>query len=169
MKKAVFGLIVLLVFGLLVGCSNGTTDTTPQGIYGGIGVWLVSETNATNWGNANYEGQPTPTAIGFSDYNISNLPQSFSVNLLVPFDFSGDGSGAWAAKDPNENWTAVPGDYYVFLVPMWWFSGVYNQGNMEWHFDAGQVSASGISEAKLNITSNNPTLNLANFQNWSDL
>jgi hypothetical protein len=39
---------------------------------------------------------------------------------------------------------------------------------MEWHFDAGKVSGIGGNTSKLNITNNNPTLNLNNFQNWSD-
>jgi hypothetical protein len=167
-NKLLFGLAVFLILGVLLGCSNGSTDTS-QGIYDGIGVWLVGETEAIDWGTADYEGQPRPTAIGFLDNNISNLPESFSVNLLEPFDFSGDDSGAWAAKDPNENWTAVPGDYYVFLVPMYWSLGVSGQGNMEWHFGAGKVSASDDSAKQLNIISNKPTLSLSDFQNWSDI
>jgi hypothetical protein len=171
MKKVVFGFAILVVFSLLFGCSDETTPppTTPEGIYDGIGVWLVDETNATNWGSANYEGQPTPTAIGHLSGSISALSTSFSVQLKDPYDYSESGLGWWNINSQDTNWTAASGDYYVFLVPMYWASGVSGQGNMEWHFGEGKVSASGGNESKLTITSNNPTLNLTNFQNWSDL
>jgi hypothetical protein len=165
MKKAVFGLIVLLVFGFVfAGCAT----TQKQGIYDGIGVWLVNETNFTALKNANYQGQPTPTAMGFIDGDFSALPASFSVQLKEPHDY-GNGKGWWNVNQQDTNWTAVSGDYYVFLVPMYWSSGVRGKGNGAWSFETGKASATGGNLKKLNITSTRALFSLADFQNISEI
>jgi hypothetical protein len=168
MKNNVFlGCVILLIFGGLSGCSNGSTDT--PGVYDGIGVWLVTGENAAIWKGNNYDGQPTPTAIGFLDGTLSALSGTFSVNLLVPHDFDPSAGGGWAAKYPPDDWSPGAGNYHVLLVPMWWPSGVRNQGNFTWMFDEGKVSAADGNLTTLNITSENPTLNRADFQNWGDV
>jgi hypothetical protein len=168
MKNKVFLVFaILLIFGSLPGCSNGSTDT--PGVYDGIGVWLVTGENGTAWVTSGYE-QPTPTAIGFLDGTISALSDSFSVKLLVPHDYSDPGEGgAWAAKYPPEDWLPETDDYHVLLVPMWWPSGVSGDGNFTWMFDEGKVSATSGNLTKLNITDNPQPLNLADFQNWGDV
>jgi hypothetical protein len=164
MKKAVFGLIVLLVFGFVFVCA--TTQT--QGIYDGIGVWLVNETNFNAWKNANYQGQPTPTALGHTTGDISALSASFSVQLQEPHDY-GNGKGWWNVNQQGTNWTAVSGDYYVFLTPMYWSSGVSGKGNMSWAFETGKASAAGGNLKKLNITNTRALFSLADFQNISEI
>jgi hypothetical protein len=165
MKKAVFGLIVLLVFGFVfAGCAT----TQKQGVYDGIGVWLVAETNLNAWKNANYDGLPTPTALGHIEGDISVLSANFSVQLKEPYDY-GNGKGWWSFNQQDTNWTAVSGDYYVFLVPMYWSSGVSGKGNMEWNFGAGKVSATGGNLKNLNITSTRALFSLADFQNEGEV
>jgi hypothetical protein len=64
MKKATFGLILLLVLGfVLTGC---VTTGTNEGMYDGTGVWLVSKLDFTAW----KDGSPKPAAIGILPDNI---------------------------------------------------------------------------------------------------
>jgi hypothetical protein len=161
MKKAVFGLMVLVVFGFVfAGCAT----TQSQGIYDGIGVWLVSETNFNAWN----QGQPTPTAMGWLEGDISALSANFSVLLKEPHDY-GNGKGWWNLNQQDTNWTAVSGDYYVFLVPMYWSSGVRGRGNGAWIFEKGKASAAGGNLKKLNITSTRALFSLTDFQNISEI
>jgi hypothetical protein len=168
MKSKVFlGLAVLAVVGLLFGCSNGTTET-PQGVYDGFSVWLVGETDRTNWINSGYVGQPKPTAIKYVPTEFSSLSSTFSVQLNGTHDYSESANLGWW-NESTTPWTAVSGDYYVLLVTRYWPSGVIGQGNLEWHFDEGKISGSGSAAGKINITSNNPTFNRSAFINWSDV
>jgi hypothetical protein len=165
MKSNVFlGCAVLLIFGVLLGCAT----TQRQGVYDGIGVWLVTETNFNAWKNANYQGQPTPTALSHIEGDFSALSANFSVQLKEPYDY-GNGKGWWNVNQQGTNWTAVSGDYYVFLIPMYWSSGVSGRGNMEWRFEAGKVSAADGNFKNLNITSTRALFSLADFQNVSEI
>jgi hypothetical protein len=170
MKSKVFlGLIVLALIGLLFGCSNGTTDgTTDPQYYDGFSVWLVTGAAMTDWKNAGYAEQPTPTAIKYVPTEFSALPSSFSVQLNGTHDYSESANLGWW-NESTTLWYADPGNYYVLLVTRYWPSGVIGQGNLEWHFDEGKISGSGTTAGTINITSNNPTLYLSSFINMSDV
>jgi hypothetical protein len=168
MRKAIFGLIgVVLVFGFVfAGCA--TTQT--QGIYDGIGVWLVSESNFTAWKNAaNKNGFPTPTAIGSLPGNIETLSSPFSVQFKEPFDYSGKGQGWWNENQQGTNWTAQSGDYYVLLMPKYFASGVSGKGNMSWDFESGKASAAGGNLKKIQVSNTRQSFSLDDFQNVSEI
>jgi hypothetical protein len=160
MRKAVFGLIVLLVFGFVVsGCDNGTNGN--PGVYSGYGVWLITQTSYDA-----YDGtiQPTPTAMGIID-TITTLPDNFSVGFYTVQNYNTPENPGWAIADPNVSWTADSVDYYVLIVPMYWDSGVWGQGNFDWMFDEGKISGSGTTPSRKNITANNVNFSLADFIN----
>jgi hypothetical protein len=166
MRKAVFYLIVLLVLGFVfAGCA-----TTPkQGIYDGIGVWLVSEPNFTAWKNANNIERPTPTAIGILPGNIEALSSNFAVQFKEPFDYSGNGQGWWNINQQDTNWTAKSGDYYVLLMPMYWFSGTSGKGDMSFDFEAGKASAADGNLKEIPVSNTRQSFSLADFQNVSEV
>jgi hypothetical protein len=167
-SKFFIGVIgVMLIFGFVfAGCA---TTGGGGGIYDGIGVWLVSEANMTAWKNANYKGQGTPTAIGSLSGSITELPDTFSVQLKEPYDYSGKGQGWWNENQQDENWTAVSGAYYVLLVPKYFASGVSGKGNMSWDFDTGKVSAAGGNLKTIQVSNTRQSFSLADFQNVSEI
>jgi hypothetical protein len=166
MRKAVCGLIVLLVTGfVLMGC----VTTPKEGVYDGIGVWLVSEPDFTAWKNANNNGFPTPTAIGILPGGVDALSSAFAVQFKEPFDYSGNGQGWWNVNRKDTNWTAVSGDYYVLLMPMYFASGVSGKGNMSWDFEAGKASAAGGALKTLPVSNTRQSFSLADFQNTSEV
>jgi hypothetical protein len=166
MRKAVFVLIVLTVLGFVfAGCA-----TTPkQGIYDGIGVWLISESDFTAWQNANNSGYPKPAAIGILSGSIEALSATFSVQLKEPFDYSGNGQGWWNINQQDTNWAASSGDYYVLLMPMYFASGVSGKGNMSWDFETGKVSAADGNLKKIPVSNTRQSFSLADFQNISEV
>jgi hypothetical protein len=164
MKKAVFGLSVLLVLVfVLAGCDNGTNGTTGNG-YDGFGVWLVTENNYNAIKAANWEGQPKPSAIA---HIPSPLGDTFTADFYDPQNFNPDSSddtidGWWNIGEANTPWTAASGDYYVLIFPY----KIYPY-NFEWIWDEGKISGSGSTASKLGISANPSTFTLANFINIS--
>jgi hypothetical protein len=160
MKKAIFGLIVLLVLGFVVlGCDNGTNGN-PEGVYSGYGVWLITQTNYDA-----YDGtkQPTPTAMGV----ISTLSATFSVDFYNVQNYNTSENPGWNISSSQTSWTAVSDNYYVLIVPRYFPSGIAEDGELWWMFDEGKISGSGSTPSKLNITTNNPTFTLTDFINVS--
>jgi hypothetical protein len=152
-------------FGGFWFCVCGVCTTPKQGIYDGIGVWLVSESNFTAWKNANNNGYPTPTAIGSLPGNIEALSAAFSVQFKEPFDYSGNGRGYWNQNQQGTNWTASSGDYYVLLMPKYFASGVSGKGNMSWDFESGKVSAADGNLKKIQVSNTRQSFSLTDFQN----
>jgi hypothetical protein len=168
MKKIVFLLVfAALIFGFVfAGCAT----TRTQGVYDGIGVWLVSESNFTVWKNAANKNQfPTPTAIGSLPGNIETLSSPFSVQFKEPFDYSGNGRGWWNQNQQDTNWAAQSGDYYVLLMPKYFASGVSGRGNMEWAIESGKTSAAGGSLKKIQVSNTRQSFSLDDFQNISEV
>jgi hypothetical protein len=171
MKKTFFGLIVLLVFGLVVSC--GTTGGSPKGITAGVMVYLIDDANFNAYfADANKKGshQPTPTAMGNIDSEIFGAADTLSVQFQNPKNYNparlANSNGWWNITNvPPYNWTPVIDDYYVLLIPRFWPSGVENQGNVVPLWDEGQISASGSAAAKKTINANPFTFSLADFKN----
>jgi hypothetical protein len=159
MKRVIFGLIsIMLIIGMVfMACENGSTPTTSNG-YGGFGVWLISQSDY-----AAYDGskQPTPTAMGI----IDTLSTNFSVDFYNPENYNTSENPGWNINSSQTSWTAVSGDYYVLLVPMYYPSGVAGQGDFWWMFEEGKISGSGTTPSPINIIANPHTFALTNFIN----
>jgi predicted small secreted protein len=158
MKKTVFGLSVLLVFGfVLAGCDNGTNGTTGNG-YDGFGVWLVTESDYDTFDNVG-SGQPRPVAIA----HISSIGDSFTADFHVPENFNPDTSneitdGWWNIGDTPTQWTVAPDNYFVLIFPY-----KIHPDNFEWIFDEGKISAPNSTVGTININANPFTFSLADF------
>jgi hypothetical protein len=163
MRKAVFGLIVLLVFGFVT-CDNGANGNT-GGVYSGYGVWLISQTDYDAYDAYNGSKQPTPTAMGMT----STIDNEFSVNFYNPYNYNTAEDPGWAIVNPNVPWTAVSGDYYVLIVPMYFPGGVAGQGDFWWMFDEGKISGSDSTPSKKAISANDVEFYLTDFINISDI
>jgi hypothetical protein len=161
MKSKVFlGLSVLVVIGLLFGCSNGTTET-PQGSYGGAGVWLITSTNwddyktATNDFQNLGDYQPTPTALAY----IESISDTFNANFKEPTNHNPNKAtstdGWWSFYFNSSNISVSSGSYYVVIVPMWLPTNNWDDG-FNWVFDEAliYVGSSGNSPATKNVNGN---------------
>jgi hypothetical protein len=158
MKKAVIGLLVLVVLGFAA-CDNSTNGNT-EGVYSGFGVWLISQSDYNAYDRSK---QPTPTAMSM----IDTLPANFSVEFYIPKNYITTEDPGWALDYPNVSWTVVPADYYVLIVPMYYPDGVAGQGNFWWMFGEGMISGSGTTPSTINITSNPFSFALASFTDLS--
>jgi hypothetical protein len=142
---------------------NSMINIRDLGVYGDVGVWLISQSNFTVYDPTSGK-QPTPTAIGF----ISALAATFNVTFYTPYNFGTSENPGWAAAYPNVQWTHDGTQYYVLLIPMWWPSGTINDGDFYWLFDEGKISGSGTSTSKISIDANPKSFSLTNFISISD-
>jgi hypothetical protein len=161
MRKAVFGVGVLLVLGFIfAGCATGSTRSVNNELYG---VWLITASNLNVWDDGSK--QPTPAAIGLT--NTISAP--FGVVFKKVENYGDSANPAWAFKSPETAWTAVAGDYYVLIVPVYYPGGVPGQGDFEWVFDEVKISGSGAEASPISIPANKVDFTPAQFVNMSDL
>jgi hypothetical protein len=152
MKRVIFGLIsIMLIIGMVfMGCENGTTDNGTENEYDGFGVWLITQSDYTAIENANWEGQPKPTAISY----ISSISGNFTATFYEPENFNPDSvndttDGWWNIGTAYIQLEAVSGNYYVIIFPY-----KIHPDNFEWVWDKGKISGSDSTPSTLNMTTN---------------
>jgi hypothetical protein len=110
-------------------------------------IWLLTSIPK------NFNNQPTPVAIGWSDV----IENSLSVNLVEPLNYQN--RGWWTFTD--KNWTRK-GEYYILLVPIIWHQS--QGGNFSWDFNGARIYVgNGSIPIKLKIESANIIFSLDQF------
>jgi hypothetical protein len=151
---------------------NGVSTKAAKGLYDGVMVYLVNQANAadfvtvTNNYNNLAEYQPKPSAMGW----ISAVTDTFSISFKKPQNHNPRGSttdGWWAPT--NEGWKADDNDYYVLIIPVFWPSGVRDQGNWWPMWAEGKVSVSGSTAVKKTISTNPFTFSRADFKDVNEV